>query len=899
MNAEKKVDKGMEYRVPPNKSGSTVSWLNRILIRFWRGLLFFLETVGLCRREDIDQAAQVARLKLYHAEFRKLLSTNNSFLETIADLEHKLLNREHIDRSFLKRRVMRTIADLHTMVESLNVISESHYPDLRKVLERITANLGRLVEDSSPSVPAEIVLEISAITRSHADLVGGKMANLGEIRNVLRLPTPDGFVVTTEGFRLLIEEGGIRSWVQDRHMEMELLSTEDLARVSRALRDKIENVGIPLPLKETIFGLYDQLALRIGSNPSLAVRSSALGEDSDFSFAGQFLSLLNVGRNELFLAYLRVVSSLYSPEAIHYQFLHGIWGESAEMAVGFITMVDARASGVVFSKDPNQPDSGQVLIQAIHGLGVPLVEGRTSPESIFVPRKLEEYRIIRIPSQQKSRLVISPDAELKEETIVSEETGQDCLTDDEARKLAQWALELEDHFGGPQDIEWAIDKERQIIILQSRPLRLSKRITPTDRPLEGFPVLVRGGEVACHGVGSGPAIHIAEDGNMDSFPEGGILVARRSSPMFIRVMGRAGAIITDFGSTTGHMASLAREFRVPTLLNTKVATREIPPGAIITVDANNGFVYGGRVPFAEGKEIIDQEADSRIQKPSSSTFLLLEKVIKFIAPLYLTNPRSPKFAVDRCKTLHDLARYIHEKSYEEMFMMGKKVGNLRASSYHLDVFLPIDLYLIDLGGGVKGTSRGRKVKPSQITSVPLAALLKGMLHEKIPRFGPRPMDFRGLFSIMMRHAANSPEMESTFRDPCYALISDNYLNYTARVGYHFSVVDTYCGNTPNKNYISLTFRGGAADATRRGRRARAIAGILKEYGFSVEVSNDLVNARLGKATREETISQLEMIGSLFQFFRQMDVAMTDEDSVHLLKEAFLRGDYDLEKIMDR
>jgi len=287
------------------------------------------------------------------------------------------------------------------------------------------------------------------------------------------------------------------------------------------------------------------------------------------------------------------------------------------------------------------------------------------------------------------------------------------------------------------------------------------------------------------------------------------------------------------------------------------------------------------------------------KSPPSPRVQLLDRVIELVAPLYLTDPRSPEFTADKCRTLHDLARYIHEKSYKEMFMMGKRVGDLRASSYYLDVFLPIDLYLIDLGGGIKGMPRGRRVKPSQIASVPLAALLRGMLHEKIPRFGPRPMDFRGLFSIMMRHAVNSPETESTFRDPCYAIISDNYLNYTARVGYHFSVVDTYCGNTPNKNYISLTFRGGAADYTRRGRRARAIAGILREYDLSVEVSHDLVNARLGKATREETVGHLEMIGSLFQFFRQMDVAMTDEDSVQLLKDAFLRGDYDLEKLMGR
>jgi pyruvate,water dikinase len=272
---------------------------------------------------------------------------------------------------------------------------------------------------------------------------------------------------------------------------------------------------------------------------------------------------------------------------------------------------------------------------------------------------------------------------------------------------------------------------------------------------------------------------------------------------------------------------------------------------------------------------------------------MLKRAIRLIQPLNLTDPQSPTFRADQCRTLHDLARYIHEKSYGEMFMLGERVGDLRASSYHLDVFLPIDLYLIDLGGGLKETpKKTTKIKRSQIQSLPLTALLDGMLHEKIPRFGSKSMDFRGFFSIMMRHAANSTEMQQSFQDPCYAIISDNYLNYTARVGYHFSVVDTYCSRSPNKNYISLTFRGGAADLVRRARRTRAIAAILKEQGYHVELSYDVVNARLGKETQEEIRRHLTMIGSLFQFFRQIDAAMVSEDSVNLFKEAFLRGEYD-------
>ncbi|MDP2862344.1 MAG: PEP/pyruvate-binding domain-containing protein [Desulfobacterales bacterium] len=887
----------MEDIKPPDESEPAVQKTNRAVARIRDGLLFFLEAIGLRRSVNVDSAAQVARLKSYHTEFRKLISANNSFLETTADLEHKILSSGHIDPSFTKRKVMRAIADIYAMVESLNVISRDRYPDLKKPLERITAELKLLIEESDPQIPFTIVLEMPAILRSHADLAGGKMANLGEIKNVLRLPSPDGFVVTTEGFRMLMEESGIRSWVQDRHMEL-LSESGDAAKISSALRERIEEAEVPLPLREAIFELYDRLSRRTESSPFMAVRSSALGEDSDFSYAGQFLSVLNAGREDLPRAYLRVVASLYSPEAIQYQLLHGILSESAEMAVGFIAMVDTVTSGVAFSKDPNQPDSGQILIQSVLGLGVALVDGKTSPESIFVPRDNTAQNIVRIPSQQKSRFVPFPGAGLKEVPIAPEEIGQDCLTDDEARQIARWALQLEVHFGAPQDIEWALDKNRQIIVLQSRPLRLISRGqgSHTDRPVDGFPVLVKGGETACPGMGSGTAVHLDENEDMNHFPEGAILVAKRPSPKFIRLMSKARAIVTDFGSTTGHMASLAREFRVPTLLNTKTATRDIHPGITVTVDAGSGFVYEGAVPFAEECGNKELRFDSWEQKPASPRFELLEKAVEIVTPLNLTDPGSHEFAADKCRTLHDIARYVHEKSYEEMFMMGSNVGDLRTSSYYLDIFLPIDLYLIDLGGGIADTHGSRKVKRSQVISVPFAALLKGMLHKKIPRFGAKPIDVSGFFSIMMRHAVNNPEGESSFRDPCYAIISDNYLNYAARVGYHFNVVDTYCGKTPNKNYISLTFRGGAADFIRRSRRTRAIAGILKEHGFSVHQSHDMVNARLSKASREETTGHLEMIGSLFQFFRQMDAAMVNENSVNLIKEAFLSGDYDLKKL---
>lgn len=865
--------------------------LRDILPKAWRGLKLALEVIGVLPTiQKVDHEAQLALFRLYHTEFRKLLSANNSFLETLAELEGKRRGGGFIDREYIKRKAIRCLADVHAMTSSIENISNGRYNGLGPALQRITASVLSVLEESSISLPGKLIMDLDEIRASHADLVGGKMANLGEARNALGLPTPGGFVITVEGFRLLLEGAGLRSWIQDRHLS--LVSGGMVDKASKEIVEKILGARIPEALLQEIEEALDRMERKLSRPLKFSVRSSALGEDSTLSFAGQFRSLLQVSRVEVPKAYLEVVASLFSPEAIHYRILHGIPAESAEMAVGVLEMVPAKAAGVIFSRDPTRPDSREVVIQTIRGLGVALVEGRASPETILVEDPLGPR-----PKIRKLQNTPGPSTSL----VSRKEENPSILDDDEALKLAAWAWKLEDHFGTPQDIEFAVSEEGDAYLLQSRPLRLLKVVVGEAKVLDDFKVLLEGGETACPGVASGVAVALEEDGNLENFPEGGILIARRSSPRFIKVMSKVKAIVTDSGSTTGHMASLARELGIPALLNTGKATSSIEPGKVVTVDASARVVYEGdlaSVIVAErgSEKPLQMEAASVKRGPDME---LLDKVLEHISPLTLTDPTSPEFSPDNARTLHDLARYIHEKSYQEMFGLGERLGEMRPVSYLLDVFLPIDLYILDLGGGLKEVPSGGKVKLSQIACIPLGALLKGMLHEKMPRFGPRFMDLGGFFSVMMRHATTAPEEERSFRDPCYALISDHYLNYTARVGYHFSVLDTYCSPTPNKNYVSLTFRGGAADYTRRVRRAWAIEGVLRHLGFSVALEHDCVNARLGKASLEETKEKLEMVGRMLQFFRQMDAAMTTDDHARMFQEAFIRGDYDLSQTLGK
>ena len=856
-----------------------VSPLGTMARRAWRHVALFLEVIGLRHPAPPPAADHVARFRLYHTEFRTLIAANDSFLKTVSELEQALHAPTFFDASFVTRRAVRALADVHRMVASLEVISAGRHGDLRGAIERIGAEVSAAVAGQT-AAGERLVLDLGEVTATDGDLAGGKMANLGELRNAVGLATPDGFVATTEAYQRVLRDASTR------------LDGGEPGAADDALAELLRTGSLPPAVGEAIHAAFDRLAARLGRTPRLAVRSSALGEDGRRSFAGQFLTVLNVDRAGLLAAYREVVASLHSPEAAAYRRLHGIEPGAAAMAVGFVEMVDGGCAGIAYSVDPGAPADGRVRIEAVRGLGVTLADGGSAAETVLVERGSETPRVDRVRARQTHRADCDAAGGVREEAVDEAAGAPICLDDADAARLARWAQVLEAHFGGAQDIEWARGRDGQLALLQCRPLRLPGAAAARHAPAAGATVLLAGGEAACPGVGRGVAVRLDEDDDIESFPDGGVLIARRSSPRFVRLMARAGAIVTDAGSVTGHMASLAREFGVPTLVDTRTATRDVPAGAEVTVDAGAGLVYLGQVPGLEPARPprASGEGDDHPLR-GTHAHALLGRVVDLLAPLNLTDPRARDFAPEACRTLHDVARFVHEKSYEEMFRLGEDLGDARAAAHKLDVFLPIDLYVVDLGGGVRAPAHGARLKPGHVTSTPLAAFLRGTLDRRLPRFGPKPIDVGGFLSVMMRHALTSPETDQTFRDPSYAIVSDAYLNFTARVGYHFAVVDSYCGPNPNRNYIGFRFKGGAADKTRRHRRVRAIAGILREHGFFVELTGDMVRARMGKAREEDIVARLEMLGRLMQFFRQMDVAMVSDESVDRFKDAFLRDDF--------
>jgi pyruvate, water dikinase len=594
-----------------------------------------------------------------------------------------------------------------------------------------------------------------------------------------------------------------------------------------------------------------------------------------------------VPREQILKTYAYVVASLFTPRAISYRLMKGIPDDDAAMSVACIRMVDSVASGVMYSRHPFENDDS-IIISAVWGLGPYAVDGAVTPDKYRVCRA--DGRILEKDISRKPvKLVSNPEGGLLEKVVEEGEQEFECLSDEQVKTLAGYALQLELHYGFPQDIEWALDRGANLFMLQTRRLATGLQVSgqAVKAPdTSGHTVLVEGGSAAFPGIGCGKAFHVRSDEDLVNFPEHGVLVAVQPSPRYMVVMPRASAIVTDYGSITGHMASLAREFSVPALLDTRTATSAIPEGAEITVDSNSCRVYRGIVT-----ELVALRQSRQPLMKGTPVYETLRRIASFIIPLRLFDPRSPGFAPENCRSLHDLMRFIHELSYSEMFRISDLVSEHEGFAMKLIAPVPLDLHVIDLGAGISGTV-GRSVRHEDVVSVPFRALLDGMLRKELLTRRPRPIELRGFLSVMGEQMFQNPTSER-FGNRSYAIISDKYLNFSSRVGYHYGVLDCYCGNTLSNNYISFSFKGGAADDVRRNRRARAIALILESLGMTVEVLGDTVRARVQKLETPLLVKKLDIIGRMLQYTRQLDMLMKSEDSVGAIAQAFLDENYEL------
>ncbi len=837
------------------------------------------------KKESIDpeQARQLLTDRYNH--FRRLIQANTATHEHIAELEEALRGFSPYGMHYVRALCTRISVSTYQMISHLNKLNPDGYKKLYDSFNEIQERIAVEIEPIHYSGAGELVLDLRRVGRDQADLCGPKMAMLGEAGSSLGLRIPAGFVVSTASFYQFMSQNGLQDEIDRRIQATDFKNREAVFQVSSSVMRLVMETPLPEEVVQEVYAAYDNLSREAGGKVNLAVRSSALGEDREGStFAGQYRSILNVERSSLLEAIKEVMASKYSLQAMAYRNNRGLRDEDVAMSVGCIEMIAPVASGVAYSRNPVNIRDGNITLYSVWGLPKAVVDGSTETDEFVVSPAPSSQVLERLISDKKEKFICDAGEGVCRTVELDESRKHPSLTDEQAVMVARVASQIEEHFGPPQDIEWAITEDGEFYLLQCRPLMLIEDGLDHSAENPDLPApILSGGRTASPGVGIGPIYPIRKTADKLSFPDGGVMVLKQALPSRAALLDRCSAVITEQGGMAGHLANVAREFGVPALFGVEDALEKLQEGQIVTVDADGHAVYSGPV-----EALLTEKTRKRLMK-GSPVQAALRKAARHIVRLNLTDPDSPDFRPSKCKTYHDIMRFCHEMAVREMFGFGVSDEHIAAASRQLVCNVPKQFWILDLGNGVSedGDINPRCVFMEHVRSIPMRALWAGM--QAVPWEGPPAIHGKGLVSVMFEATMN-PNLNVTSRtrysQKNYFMISRNYCCLQSRFGFHFCSVESLVGERTSENYASFQFKGGAANPERKILRARFIGSILEELDFRIRIREDSLTARLEGLTRKDMEYHLKVLGYLITHTRQLDMIMTSPAQVEKYRQRF-------------
>jgi pyruvate, water dikinase len=292
--------------------------------------------------------------------------------------------------------------------------------------------------------------------------VGGKGANLGEMFGIM--PVPPGFCVTVKAYELFLEKTMIKQAILGMLSRLDIEDSEKLDAVAKSIRGMMLSKPLPDRLQKDISLAYAELKTGF-----VAVRSSATAEDlPTASFAGQQDTYLNIcGAKEVVDAVKRCFVSLYTSRAIFYRHTNNFRQDQVKISVVVQKMIDSEKAGVIFTVNPVNKNHEELIIEGSYGLGESVVSGQVTPDTYIIKKK--PFKVADMNIGSKSTAIVLEGGKNKRIEITHEKQEARLLSEIELKRLTRIALEIEKHYGKPQDIEWAIEKEK-VYILQSRPI---------------------------------------------------------------------------------------------------------------------------------------------------------------------------------------------------------------------------------------------------------------------------------------------------------------------------------------------------------------------------------------------------------------------------------------------
>jgi len=844
------------------------------------------------RDADVEQL-RIAFKDRYHS-FKLLLNANNKALEIMADMERALQGRQPFGMTFIRASCTAVSVNVFNMIKNIEKLAQNKYGELNTRFNDIQHKIDGLLSQKKSMKDERLVILIDVVNKEMSDFVGNKMANLGEIKNKLQIKIPTGFAITSVAYERFIKENDLQAEIDRRFQSADVDNIEKLFTLSSEIQQLIIKSRIPDDLVDAVKQAYYKLESETKGKVTLALRSSALGEDTqESSFAGMYRSELNVSFDSIFQAYKEILASKYSLQAVTYRLSRGFKDEDISMCVGCMRMVDAVAGGVIYTRNPVDMADDSIFIHSAWGLPKSVVDGSGACDLFVVSKKLPRKIIRKKINAKELKFVCLPEEGVCRMEMTGDKKDLASIDDKKILDLAELSAKIEAYYAIPQDIEWAVAEDDSIYILQCRPLKqmeMLKTDLPEPESVDDT-IITRGGITASPGAASGKVYLVDKGIDMLRFPQGAVLVTRQALPIWASLLNRSAAVVTEQGSFAGHLASVAREFGVPALFGVPDVVNRLNHGEMVTVDADALTIYKGKIEAL----LVKSETKKNLMD-GSPVYKTLKQVSSLIIPLNLLDPDSHYFSPVNCKTFHDITRFIHEKAVYEMFNFGKEHNFSEKSSKQLFYNVPMQWWILNLDDGFKEEIDGRYVKLENIASIPMLAFWKGF--SAVPWEGPPAIDGKGLASVIFQSTANRnlvPGLRSTYAARNYFMISKNYCSLSSRLGYHFSILEALVSERSMENYISFQFKGGAADHQRRLGRVHFIAEILQRHDFRVDIREDNLIARVEGHDMDYMKKRLEILGYLTLHTRQLDMIMNNNAA---LSHYQVKIEKDLQKILD-
>ena len=316
------------------------------------------------------------------------------------------------------------------------------------------------------------------------NLVGKKSANLGEMTR-MGLRVPPGFALTLEAYKDFMSLTGADKEIK-KHLDSvdhDFDNIQHFNEVGTRLRNIVETREFPPEMKNELLSQYRELCSRCRTdNLAVSIRSAGAA-----SHPGQYETYLNViGESDFLDKIKKVWSSTFNPRSLSARKRAGAPIETDPVGVAVVKMVNARAAGVLFTADPNTGDTTRMIIEANWGLGESVVGGEAMPD-VYILEK-EGLNLIEKKMGSKGKMITFKDVGVVEEDTPTDKCETLCLSDEEAKEIGRLGIQLEKHFGVPQDTEWAVDNDlacpESVVLLQTRPEVIAEQKKPVDQILD-------------------------------------------------------------------------------------------------------------------------------------------------------------------------------------------------------------------------------------------------------------------------------------------------------------------------------------------------------------------------------------------------------------------------------